>query len=173
MNFLKTATVSAALLCTSFPALASPDVWSDIEVKADLSAFDSSNALEYWPSLETDLSTALAELVEIKQGSEAPELRVVITKVAIDGSVELSDTGAFNEIEGNIVIIGDGEPTSDHNEVASTNVPEQSFSLRVYAQLEEGQVPPEGYILVPPSKDDLYETLVDAYAKEVVDYLEK
>ncbi len=173
MNILKSATVSATVLLTSTAALASQDVWTSVDVEADLSAFEQSNALDYWPTLERDLSAAIAERVDIRAGEDAPALRVEINKVAIDGNVVLPATGEFNEIVGTIAVIDDGVPTSSNNEVASQNIPEQSFALRVYAQLEEGQTPPEGYILVAPSKDDFYTALVDAYAKEVVEYVEQ
>ena len=121
MNILKPATVSATVLLTSTAALASQDIWTSVDVEADLSAFEQSNALEYWPTLERDLSAAIAERVDIRAGDDAPALRVEINKVAIDGNVVLPATGEFNEIVGTIAVIDDGIPPSNNNEVAAVH----------------------------------------------------
>jgi hypothetical protein len=167
MKPLKTAAIWAAVALIASPVLAQDKVVSSVEVKADLSAYENSNALEYWPSLETDLSQRIAEKISIDDTSEAPRMRVEINKIAINGETLLPDTGEFNQLEGTVTLMESLNETSSTKVDGTTGTALQSFPLVLNAVSANTAVP-EGVILIPPSKDDFYAALVDAYATEAI-----
>lgn len=170
MKFLQTTAICAATALIAVPAIAEDKILSDVEVKADLSAYDKSNALEFWPTLDRDLGKAIAERVQIDDEADAPRLRVEINKVAIDGDTFLPDSGEFNELEGTVVVFADSSTDGadkDGDEEEATG----SYALRLSARSAGGEAP-EGWVYMPPSKEDFYTAMVDAYAEEVVERLD-
>lgn len=173
MKRLKTtAFILAATVATG--AMAAQDVsLNDVEVKAELSDFKDSNALKYWPDIERDLQQAIIERVELSGKAEDPRVEVEISKISVDGDTILPDSGEFNQLEG-VVKIYEGEDAvsvqGKNNQ--ESNLPVSSSPLRLSAIAPSGE-PPEGWVMVPPSQDDFYNAMVQAFAAEVVEDIEE
>ncbi len=166
-----TAFVVATTAATT--AWASQDVsLYDVEVRAEQSDFSDSNALKYWPNLEADLQRAIVDRVELSGAAEDPRIEVEISKISVDGDTFLPDSGEFNELEG-IVKIYEGDPavTVQGKAGSDQNLPISSSPLRLSARSPEGN-PPEGWVMVPPSRDDFYTVMVEAFAEKIVEDIE-
>ncbi|MCZ0812651.1 hypothetical protein N5A93_10455 [Roseovarius sp. EGI FJ00037] len=170
MKRLWSTALCAGLALGIAPLSAQEKTLSDVEVKSDLSAFEKSNALEFWPDLTEDLGKAIAAHVNIDDQAEAPRIVVEINKVAIDGEPVLPDSGAFNQIEGTIAMHPASKAGS--NTETDAELPQMgSYALKVSAKAAEGEAP-EGWVIIPPSEDDFYNVLINAYAMEVVERIE-
>lgn len=172
MKLFTTLALTASTALISLPALASNTMLSGVKVEANLSSYANNNALEYWPTLEQDLGQAIAEKVQFDDTAKAPSIHVEINKVAVDGDTILPDSGEFNQLEGTVKVFEGLNADATSSEVAnSSGAIKGSFPLRLSAQTAEG-TPPEGWTLVPPSKDDFYNAMVEAFADEIVDRIE-
>ncbi|MDM8164457.1 hypothetical protein [Roseovarius sp.] len=166
---------AAVLMFTAPVAVQAQDVTlSRIEVQTDLSAYEGSNASEFWPSLEADLGRAIASVVTVDETAPAPAIRVEINKIAISGSPILPDTGEFNEMEGTVAVFRglEEDVTSGSQEDATPNEIERSFPIKVSAVTGEAIVP-EGYIAIPPSDGDFYAAMIGGFALETVERLDE
>lgn len=163
-----TTAICVALALTAAPLSAAAKTFNKVEVKTDLSAYDDSNALEFWPTLDADLAKAIAVHADIESGDNAPVVRVEIGKVAINGETLLPANGEFNQLEGTVTVYrGYEEDTSGADKNVSPGEVLQSFPLKVTAVAGDALVP-EGWIALPPAREDFYRALVDAYAAETV-----
>ena len=171
MKRLLSTTFCAGLALTALtaPLAAEEKTLSDVEVKTDLSAFENSNALEFWPTLSEDIGEAIASQLTIDDQSGEPRIVVAINKVAINGETTLPDTGEFNQLEGTITTFpAKGAANTETGDSSSAT---GSYALKVSATSGEVDVP-ENWIVIPPSQDDFYEALTNAYAMEVVERIE-
>ncbi|MBU3261530.1 hypothetical protein KPG71_16015 [Roseovarius sp. PS-C2] len=158
-----------ALTAVAAPLAAEEKTLSDVEVKTDLSAFENSNALEFWPTLSEDIGEAIASELTIDDQSGEPRIVVAINKVAINGETTLPDTGEFNQLEGTITTFpAKGAANTETGDSSSAT---GSYALKVSATSGEVDVP-ENWIVIPPSQGDFYEALTNAYAMEVVERIE-
>ncbi|MGQ3489486.1 hypothetical protein [uncultured Roseovarius sp.] len=158
-----------ALTAVAAPLAAEEKTLSDVEVKTDLSAFENSNALEFWPTLSEDIGEAIASQLTIDDQSGEPRIVVAINKVAINGETTLPDTGEFNQLEGTVTTFpAKGAANTETGDSSSAS---GSYALKVSATSGEVDVP-ENWIVIPPSQDDFYEALTNAYAMEVVERIE-
>lgn len=153
----------------STPALSGDTKLSDLEVVVDLSAFSDSNALNYWPDLEKDLSAALSERAKVDPVSEAPRIRVEITKISVDGDTLLSESGEFNRMEGTVVVYESLNADGSTVKQTSGDAPLNSFPVRMSAQTADTPLEEGWSVYVPPSKDEFYDVLVDTYADTVLE----
>ena len=167
-----TALVVASVAATT--AWAAQDVsLYDVEVRAELSDFSDSNALKYWPNLEADLQRAIVDRVELSGAAEDPRIEVEISKISVDGDTFLPDSGEFNELEGVVKFYeGDSAVSVQGKATSDQNLPDSSYPLRLSARSPEGN-PPEGWVMVPPSQDDFYNVMVEAFADEIVEDIEQ
>ncbi|MEI4264109.1 hypothetical protein [Roseovarius sp. D0-M9] len=167
-----TALCTGLALAFTGPLAAMDKTVSAVEVKADMSAYEDSNVLKYWPTLETDLAASIASKVTVDDNADAPRLTVEINKVAIDGDTFLPDSGEFNQIEGTVVMHqGDNAVNSS----STTDTQEEQtggYPLNMTAISGSGDAP-EGWIVVEPSQDDFYDALINAYADTVVERIEQ
>ncbi|MFX0544212.1 hypothetical protein ACEWPL_001530 [Roseovarius sp. S1116L3] len=170
MKLLWTTAICTGLALGAGPLAAMEKTLSGVEVIVDLSAFDDSNALNYWPTLEDDLERAIAEQVNLDDGADAPRISVEINKVAIDGDTVLPDSGEFNQIEGTVTTrAGINETTSTSSEAAETpDAVIGSYPLQMTAVTGDKSAP-EGWIVISPSQGDFYNALIGAYAMSVVE----
>ena len=158
-----------ALTAVAAPLAAEEKTLSDVEVKTDLSAFENSNALEFWPTLSEDIGEAIASELTIDDQSGEPRIVVAINKVAINGETTLPDTGEFNQLEGTVTMFpAKGAANTETGDSSSAS---GSYALKVSATSGEVDVP-ENWIVIPPSQGDFYEALTNAYAMEVVERIE-
>ncbi|WP_299845908.1 hypothetical protein [uncultured Roseovarius sp.] len=162
-----------ALVCTtvliSLPAFAGESKLSDVDVVVDLSAFTDSNALTYWPELDKDLEAALSQHAMIEPISEAPRIRVEINKVAVDGDTILPDSGEFNQLEGTIAVYESLNADGANVKQTADDAPISSFPLRLTAQTADTANEEGWTVFIPPSKDDFYNALVNAYAERTLE----
>ncbi|MFU1478684.1 hypothetical protein ACM25N_13660 [Roseovarius sp. C7] len=170
MKFMQTTALALSMSIAGFAASADMPKVSAVEVEANLSSYDDSNALEFWPTLDDDLGKAIASHLEFDDAS-APRVEVQLTKVAIDGDTVLPDSGEFNHLEG-IIAVHSGLELDNTTEGRSEPEVLQSFPLTVVAMTGEGMDLPEGWYLVPPSQEDFYDAMVAAYAEKVVERLD-
>ena len=91
MKLLWSTAICAGLALGIAPVSAQEKTLSNVEVKSDLSAFEDSNALEFWPDLTQDLGKAIATHVNIDDQAEAPRMVVEINKIAINGEPVLPE----------------------------------------------------------------------------------
>ena len=171
MKRLLSTTFCAGLALTTIaaPLAAEEKTLSGVEVKTDLSAFENSNALEFWPSLPGDISKAIASKLTIDNQSEEPRVVVSINKVAINGETTLPESGEFNQLEGTVTMFPAN--VAANTEAENTPPATGSYALKVSATSGEIDVP-DNWIVVPPSQDDFYEVLTEAYAEEVVERID-
>lgn len=170
MKLLWSTALCAGLALGAAPLSAQEKTLSDVDVTSDLSAFEESNALEFWPDLTDDLGKAIASHVNIDEQAEAPRMVVEINKVAIDGEPVLPDSGEFNQIEGTVAM-HPSRKAGSNTETDAELPPMGSYALTVSAKAAEGEAP-EGWVVIPPSEGDFYNVLINAYAMEVVERIE-
>ncbi len=152
------ASVSTLALTTGVSA--SEDVRiSKIDVEASVASMAESNAMTYYPDLEEDLRSEIAQRVPLSSDGADPQIRVDIRKIALDGSMMLPGTKEFNELEGVVDI------TSPTGESAGL-----SFAVNISAYSGARAVP-EGYVNVPPSEMDFYVAMVSTFANVVAEGL--
>ncbi len=172
INLLRTTILSGAIAMAGTFAAADPVALSNIEVRTDLTDFENSNALEYWPDLAADLSAAIAERSNLTGDSSDPSVRIEVTEVAVNGATMLPDTGEFNELFG-IVIGMPGESALEDGQ-NNRGVDEPFLESPILLHAKEGTaIAGEGVIMVPPSQDDFYNAMVATFADIVVQKVEE
>lgn len=165
-------------LCTGLafavagPLAAMEKTVSGVEVKADLSAYVDNNVLKYWPTLEEDITTAIASKLTVDDAADAPRISVEINKVAIDGSTVLPDSGEFNQLEGTITTHSGINSVDALAKGAAADKLIGSYPLQMTAVTGTTSVP-EGWVTVEPSQEDFYNALINAYATAIVERIEK
>ncbi len=173
---MKTLATAAFVLATSVaaPALASQDIsLNDVDVRAELTDFTDSNALKYWPDIERDLQAAIAQRVELSGMEEDPRIEVEISKISVDGDTFLPDSGEFNQLEGIVKIYeGADAVTVQGRNSLDEDAPISTYPLRLSAVPPSSEAP-EGYVMVPPSQDDFYNAMVQAFARLVVEDIDQ
>ncbi|SEK87178.1 hypothetical protein SAMN05443999_102441 [Roseovarius azorensis] len=168
-----TALLTGIALAVGGPLAAMEKTLSGVAVNADLSAYEDNNVLEYWPTLADDITKAIASQVTVDDTAKAPQISVEINKVAINGNTVLPESGEFNQLEGTVTTYtGPNEDTAANSEASTPDDVIGSYVLRMSAVTGETDAP-EGWIIVPPSQDDFYNALVNAYATAIVERIEE
>ncbi|MEB8386759.1 hypothetical protein OO012_05915 [Rhodobacteraceae bacterium KMM 6894] len=173
MKLLWTTAICTGLALGAGPLAAMEKTVSGVEVIVNLSAFEDSNALDYWPKLEDDLEQAIAGQVDLDDGADAPRITVEINKIAIDGDTVLPDSGEFNQMEGTVTTrAGLNQIVTSSAEAAATpDAVIGSYPLQMTAVTGD-KTAPEGWIVIAPSQDDFYNALLGAYAMSVVERID-
>ncbi|RKF14867.1 hypothetical protein D6850_08325 [Roseovarius spongiae] len=172
MYLMRTTILGGAIALAGGVAAADPLAVSDVEVRTDLTDFENSNALDYWPELAADLGAAITERVNLTGKAEHPSITVEVTEIAVDGSTILPESGEFNQLVG--VVIGEpGESTIEKPEKASDQ-PQPFVNVPVILHATEGEATggPD-VIVIPPSQDDFYHAMLDAFADIVVEKVDE
>ncbi len=170
--FRTTALCTGMALIAAGPLFAMEKTLSGVEVKADLSAYEDNNVLKFWPTLEDDITTAIASQVTIDDGADSPRISVEISKVAIDGNTVLPDSGVFNQLEGTVSTYEGTNSVTSVSRAESQDKAIGSYALRMSAVSGDQEVP-EGWVAVAPSQDDFYNALINAYATAIVERIEE
>ncbi|WP_371224633.1 hypothetical protein [Roseovarius sp. 2305UL8-3] len=171
MKPIKTLALCSALALSSTAVVAANMELSDIEVKTDLSAYENSSALDYWPTLEADIAQEISEKVAIDDLSDAPSIRVEINKVAVNGETILADDGEFNQLEGTVVVMESLNAGTNAKADSEPGRILQSFAVGVSATTPD-IVLPEGWVLLPATKDDFYNAMVEGYVDTALEQIE-
>lgn len=175
MKLLQTTAQTTALclgVALAAPAAHAETMVSDVEVRTDLSDFADSNALDYWPDLAEDLGKAIIERVELSGDAQYPSIVVEVSKIAVDGNPVLPASGEFNQLIGIVqVFAGDSAQTEAPGD-RGTEEPIQNYPLLLHAVAGEA-ASGEDWITIPPSQDDFYNAMIDAFAVEVVENLDE
>lgn len=169
--FWTTAFCTGLALAGAGPLAALDKTLSHVDVTADLSAYEDNNVLKFWPTLEDDITTAIASKVTIDDGADAPRISVAINKVAIDGDTVLPESGEFNQLEGTVTT-HDGKNSGPASEGQDSDALSGSYALKMTAVRGDQEVP-EGWVAVRPSQEDFYDALIDAYATSIVERLDE
>ncbi|MDC0737253.1 hypothetical protein N6L24_03100 [Cognatishimia sp. SS12] len=172
MKIFRTTALALVTAAVATTAYAYDGTVAEIDVKTELSDFANSNALEYWPDLEKDLSIALANRLKLEDVPNGDRLVVTISDINLNGNPTLPQTGEFNQLEGAVVLYDYGDETRDADDNGSTTIiAERSFPLRLSAVAGD-VIAPADTIVIPPSKDDFYTALVNGFADATVDNLD-
>ncbi|MEZ5714819.1 MAG: hypothetical protein R3D85_06385 [Paracoccaceae bacterium] len=161
--------LATILALAAGPVLAETETFSGLDVKVDLSDYQNSNALVYWPDLEHDLMLAIMEHSNIDKEADVPKISVTVNNVAVDGDTVLPDSGEFNQLTGTVQVFrGNGAMSVGASSQSSPDDLLRNYFIKVTAVTGDVAVP-DGWVLVPPSQDKFYTAMVDAFAMEVVD----
>lgn len=172
MNLLRTTAIcSVFALAAASPLAAMEKTLSGVEVTSDLSAYEDTNVLKFWPTLEEDLATAIVAKLDLDETADSPRISVEINKVAVDGDTNLPDSGEFNQLEGTVTTYEGGNETASTSQDETHNSLIGSYALRMKA-VEEDRDMPDDWVGVVASQDDFYEALVEGYATTVVERIE-
>lgn len=169
MKLLQTTALCTAMaLIAAGPLAAMEKTVSGVAVKANLTAYEDNNVLKFWPTMEEDITTAIASQVTVDDRADAPRISVEINKVAIDGKTSLSGSGEFNQLEGTVTTHAGNNNVDAVSKGQTQDALIGSYALRMSAVSGE-QVVPEGWVTVAPSQDDFYNALINAYATAIVE----
>lgn len=167
-----TALFTGMALIAAGPLAAMDKTLSGLEVKADLSAYEDNNVLKFWPTLEEDITTAIASQVTVNDRADAPRISVEINKVAIDGDTSLPDSGEFNQLEGTVTTHEGNNNVDSVSKGQTQDALIGSYALRMSVVSGERELP-RGWVSVAPSQDDFYNALINAYATAIVERIEQ
>lgn len=169
---MKTHTLTAlctVLALTAAPSFAKEEAFSGLDVKVELSDYQNSNALEYWPDLEKDLTMAIMDQVNTDPEAEAPKIEVTLQNVAVDGDSYLPDSGEFNQLSGTVEVFrGNDDVPIGQSAQASPNDLVRNFVVNVTAVTGDADVPVD-WVVINPSQDDFYDAMVTAFATQVIE----
>jgi hypothetical protein len=159
-HMLAAATLMALL---AGPATAEVDKIKEIDVTADLTAVGNADAAAYWGTLEADLEAAIAALVSDRLAEDGARIIVDIREVELSSPFERAINLGDSVLVGQVNI-------ADDTDNANFDGYELSVSLETASIIV-----PEGSDIraVVFSTDDRssYRSLIDAFAKGVVDRL--
>jgi hypothetical protein len=170
------ATAMVGLFASS--ALAEVDKIAKIDVTADLTAIQNSEAAAYWANLEGDLESAIASRVSDRLMSEedakptnngnddaAPIING--TQIVIDiREVELANAFQRELNLGDAVLVGQINIKDDTD---NTNI--DAYELSVSLETAKVVVPEGATLVLPTDTAESYARLVDAFADNVVSRL--
>ncbi len=151
---LTTLALAGAVAATELPPI------SDIDVSASYDAAEDTNAQELFPEIADDVRLAIAALIPQSDNAADPIIRVDIRKVALDGDTIMPDSAEFNQLQGIVAI----ETRSGSGG--------QTFPVNITAMTDTDAVP-AGFIAIPPSNDDFYSAMVDGFAINVAEGVER
>lgn len=151
---------SASMIALASVAQAEQLRVSSIDVTVELPVAEGANALELWPTIETDLETAVATDIADQIGDSIHDVRVNLNEISLDGAYVLEAGGAFNTMEGFVNVFRDNE-----------TVPIESFPVRLEAYSASAVNAPEGAIILPPEQEAFYDALIMAFAAETGKHL--
>ena len=150
----------ASIIASAFGgALHAQAVVSEVDVIVELEDAANANALEYWPSIETDLESLLEEKLAGQMANEGHDVTVRLAEVSLDGSPLLGTDGEFNTLKGWIYIREPGDPD-----------PVESVGISLNAEVGEGDE--DALINLNPSIDDMYRALLDRFAERTIEEVE-
>lgn len=151
---------SASMIALASVAQAEQLRVNSIDVTVELPVAEGANALELWPTIESDLETAIATDIADQIGESIHDVRVNLNEVSLDGAYVLEPGGAFNTMAGFVNVFRDDE-----------TVPLESFPLRLEAYSASAVNAPEGAIILPPEQEAFYDALIMAFAAETGKHL--
>ncbi len=115
---------------------------------------DGVNTLQFWPTIEDDLATAIGRAVDQRPDGDEIIVKVRLNEVSLSGSRMLTGEGEFNRMAGWIYVYDD-----------ISKPPLDQFSVNLDAVTATATDLPENAVVMPPAKADFYETLIDAFAE--------
>ena len=130
-----------------------------------------SNALEYWPTLDADIAQSIIDKVVMDDRSDAPRVRVEVSKIAVDGDTMFSDDSNFNQLEGTVVVMDSLNDGVIANSDEGNSEILQSFSVGVSATSPDIEVP-EGWVVLSASDDEFYEAMVEGFANAALERID-
>ncbi len=158
---LKLLASSAAVLALATGlAFASEPKISAVEVEVELSDMDETNALEYWPEIEADLTAKILDAARPMLDDDGYEVEVKLKEVSLSGSKVLSGEGEFNRMAGWVYVRKQGEL-----------VPEKSVEITLDA--ETGALGGNSDIAIIPGKPMFYAALINSLARRTVEEIGK
>ncbi len=126
-----------------------------VEVKAELGDVKDANALDYWPTIESDL----AKVIEAEAGSNVSEdgydVIVSLKEVSLSGSTLLTGEGEFNTLSGWVYFIPNGEQVAQD---------EQDIIIKAVT----APVPDDAIGVIVPGKPVFYEAMLDGFASSAI-----
>ncbi|MEO9826617.1 MAG: hypothetical protein ABJF50_19615 [Paracoccaceae bacterium] len=154
MNILKVITTSAIVGIASV-ANAQEKEFSEVDVTIQLGDAGGSNALNFWPEVETDMEAVIRQRVSTLYNPNGLNVSLNVTEISLDGSKDLPGDGAFNTLRGVAMIREDAN---------GPVVAFEEFGLR--AQPWETSIKDGMFLLA--DKADFYNAMLNNFANELV-----
>ena len=150
--------LAATIMAASFGtyAFAGDAIVSTINVNADFEAVDSSMAMKFWPTIESDLKKKLGESLAARAGENGVDIDVSIRELTLNAAATDASYSDLNGIDGVVAIRGPEEDS-----------PTKSFRVAYSVVPPTDSVPQEGIIVLQPDTADNYAALIDAIVAEV------
>lgn len=128
---------------------------AEADVVVELEDAKNANALQFWPQIETDLETVLAQKMQPFYSGEGYDVTIRLTKVSMTGSTLLTDKGEFNHLEGWVYVRNQDDPD-----------PVDSFKVIISAETGTAGLSEGMYLL--PGLADFYVALLNGFADKTV-----
>ncbi len=129
-----------------------------VEVKAELDDMKGANALEYWPTIESDLAKVIEAEAGSKVSEEGYDVVVSLKEVSLSGSELLTGEGEFNTLSGWVYFIPSGEQVAQD---------QQDIIIKAVT----APVPDDAIAVVVPGKPVFYQAMLDGFAISTIDRL--
>jgi hypothetical protein len=147
--------VNTLVIAMGSAAFAAPIGVASVAVKAELASIENQTALEKWPNIAEDLRAAIGKEVFPATDPAGIEVNVRVISLSLDGSYQLGDDGRFNTMEGVVM-------------VRRPNEPESAEGMPIRLTASAGTVVADaGTIVIPPTSDDFYSAMINAFATQV------
>lgn len=89
-------------LCGVFALAALEKLFPAWKVTSDLSSYEETNVLRFWPTLDADIVSAIAAKLNVADQAQALQILVEIDKLSFDGDTVLRNSGEFNTLDGTV-----------------------------------------------------------------------
>ena len=155
MKHLTMITALALGLAMTPAAMAQDKLVDEVDVKVELDDVNA-NALDFYPNIETDLETKLAEVFSPMHSDDGYDITVSLSEISLDGSKLLGAEGEFNTLKGWVYIREQGNPD-----------PVDSVGLSL--QAKTGESDPNAAFVLAPGTDDFYQALLQRFAERTME----
>ena len=157
--------IATASLGTAFAA--DPKV-ADIDVSVEFAANDA-NALEFYPTLEADLETKIAESLAPMMDDNGGRIEVIVKDLSVDGSAILNGEGEFNTLSGGLFFYAPNpDPSSEASNVTPATSTVNVVAVPEYPASTDAMGP--SYVMAP-SDGTVYDVMIDKFAEVVAERL--
>lgn len=151
---------AATMSIASFGSAFAMDSVAEVTVSAKGEAIESSNALNFWPNLETDLQKKIFDALWEDGAEYHYDVTVDIQEIGLDASKMLDEDGKFNHLMGWVRV---------QDELTGESI--ENFQIDLKAHLETMGEAPEGVILILPDDEDFYTAMLDAFVEKTEEHV--
>lgn len=155
--------VSASLAAATV-AFAADATLSKVEVFAEIEDAQNSNALQFWPEIESDLESVINAMARDRMTDNGLEMTVRISEISLSGSELLTGEGEFNRLEGWVYFREPGDPAPVYQKEIFIDAETGKIDLSTV----EGNV----VFVTLPEMPDFYSALLSGFADVAVEQID-